>query len=151
MKVNKGRKEAILRIISEECVTTQTELLEKLNSEGFKTTQATVSRDIKALRLIKKPDEFGRSRYVADRADKDEIFSKYSSVFGQSVISVDYAGNIVCVKCYNGMANAACATLDAMELEESVGTIAGDDTIFVLCRNEESAVNLKKILEEATI
>lgn len=147
--LNKNRQEEILRIISEECITTQTELLDRLNERGYQTTQATVSRDIKALRLIKKPDELGRSHYVADSGGKDEIFSKYNSVFGHSVISLDYAGNIVCVKCYNGMANAACATLDAMELEGAVGTIAGDDTIFVLCRSEEAAVSLINTMQEA--
>ena len=147
--MNRDRQEAILSIISAECITTQTELLEKLNEYGFKTTQATVSRDIKSLRLVKKPDELGRSRYVAEKNDKDDVFSKYSSVFGNSVISIDNAGNIVCVKCYTGMANAACATLDAMALEGAVGTIAGDDTIFVLCRNEDTAERLKETMSQA--
>ena len=149
IEVNKNRQDAILKIVSEECITTQTELLEALEKEGFQTTQATVSRDIKALRLIKKPDEFGRSRYTVEKGENDEVFSKFNSVFGHSVISIDHSGNIIVVKCYNGMANAACATLDAMQLEGVVGTIAGDDTIFALCRSQETAVRLKEIMKEA--
>ncbi|MBQ6600740.1 MAG: arginine repressor, partial [Clostridia bacterium] len=73
---------------------------------------------------------------------------KYYSILSHSVTSVDYAGNMAVVKCYAGMANAACAAMDNLEIENIVGTLAGDDTIFVLCRNEESAENFKIYLEK---
>lgn len=146
-EMKKRRHEAILRIIQSNCISTQTELLEILNSEGFDTTQATISRDIKDLRIIKKPDSLGRTCYSVDKIDSTELSGKYRSVFSHSVISVDYAGNIVSIKCYNGMANAACAALDAMHWENVIGTLAGDDTIFVLCKNEESAEKTKYIIE----
>lgn len=137
--MKKTRHEAILRIIETECITTQTELLEKLNEEGYETTQATISRDIKDLRLVKRPDELGRSCYTVDKGNGGELTGKYKSVFSHSVVTVDFAGNMVVIKCYTGMASAACAALDAMHWEGVVGTIAGDDTIFVLCRNDEIA------------
>lgn len=137
--MKKTRHEAILRIIETECITTQTELLEKLNEEGYETTQATISRDIKDLRLVKRPDELGRSCYTVDKGNGGELTGKYKSVFSHSVVTVDYAGKMVVIKCYTGMASAACAALDAMHWEGVVGTIAGDDTIFVLCRNDEIA------------
>ena len=146
--MKKKRHEVILRIIETNSIFTQTELLEKLNEEGFETTQATVSRDIKDLRLVKKPDQYGRSCYAVDKSDKSEISGKFNSVFAHSVISSDSAGNMLVIKCYNGMANAACATLDSMELESALGTIAGDDTIFILCRTPEKAQELRKTLEE---
>ena len=136
------RQETILKIIEINNVSTQTELLEKLNAEGYDTTQATISRDIKDLRLVKKTDGSGKSYYVQDN-NENEVTIKYNSVFVHSVISVDYAGNTAVIKCHQGMANAACAALDNMEMDGIVGTLAGDDTIFALCRNEEFAANLK--------
>ena len=146
--MKKRRHEAILRIIESNCISTQTELLEKLNLEGFETTQATISRDIKDLRLIKRPDEMGRVCYAIDKGDGGELTGKYKSVFSHSVISSDYAGNTVVVKCYTGMAGAACAALDAMQWEGIVGTLAGDDTIFILCRSEATAEVIKDTIGE---
>ena len=89
--VKKQRHEAIIRIIEQNCLSTQTELLDKLHEEGFNTTQATISRDIKDLRLVKKVDELGRSRYTVDSGESGELLGKYRSIFGHSVISADYA------------------------------------------------------------
>ncbi|MCR5523820.1 MAG: arginine repressor [Clostridia bacterium] len=141
--MKKRRHEAILKIIENNCISTQTDLLNKLNEEGFETTQATISRDIKDLRLAKKPDEFGRACYTVNKGDGGELTGKYKSVFDHSVISTDCSGNIVVIKCYTGMANAACAALDAMQWEGIIGTLAGDDTIFALCRNNETALKTK--------
>ena len=105
--MKKQRHEAIIRIIEQNCLSTQTELLDKLHEEGFNTTQATISRDIKDLRLVKKVDELGRSRYTVDSGESGELLGKYRSIFGHSVISADYAGNTLVVKCYTGMANTA--------------------------------------------
>lgn len=97
---------------------------------------------------MKKVDELGRSRYTVDSGESGELLGKYRSIFGHSVISADYAGNTLVVKCYTGMANAACAALDAMHWEGLVGTLAGDDTIFALCRTPEFAAKMKNAIDE---
>ena len=146
--VKKKRHETILRLIEQYCLSTQTELLELLKKEGFDTTQATVSRDIKDLRLVKKVDELGRSRYAVDSGDSGELLGKYRSIFSHSVISADYAGNTLVIRCYTGMAQAACAALDSMHWEGLVGTLAGDDTIFALCRTPELACQMKDAIAD---
>lgn len=146
--MKKKRHEAIIRLIDQHCLATQTDLLEKLREEGFDTTQATISRDIKDLRLIKKVDELGRSRYAVDSGDSGELLGKYRSIFSHSVISADYAGNTLVVKCYTGMAQAACAAFDSMHWDGLVGTLAGDDTIFALCRTPEYAEKMKQAISE---
>ncbi len=141
--MKKRRHELILKLIEENTLSTQSDLLQKLKEHGFETTQATISRDIKDLRLVKKVDEKGQSRYAVDTGDSAELVGKYRSIFEHSVISVDYAGNMVAVKCYVGMAQAACAALDSMSWDSLIGTLAGDDTIFCLCRTEEDAEKMK--------
>lgn len=140
--MKKRRHDTIIRLIEENCLSTQSELLDKLREAGFDTTQATISRDIKDLRLVKKVDENGRSRYCVGGEDSRELLGKYRSIFSHSVVSADHAGNMLVVKCYTGMAQAACAALDSMRWEGIVGTLAGDDTIFALCRNEDYARKL---------
>lgn len=147
-KMKKKRHEAIIRLIEQYCLATQGDLLEKLREEGFDTTQATISRDIKDLRLIKKVDELGRSRYAVHSGDSGELLGKYRSIFSHSVISADYAGNTLVVKCYTGMAQAACAAFDSMHWEGLVGTLAGDDTIFALCRTPEHAEKMMFAISE---
>ncbi len=134
------RHTKILEIIKQQNVETQEMLQELLLEYGFKVTQATVSRDIKELKLIKKLDENGVYKYVSpsDSSVKQNIFT-------DTVISVDYAVNTVVVKCHNGMAQAACAALDSMNYKNIVGTLAGDDTIFVLTRTEADAERLFEI------
>ena len=146
--MKKKRHETILRLIEQNCLSTQTELLELLKKEGFDTTQATVSRDIKDLRLVKKVDDLGRSRYAVDSGDSGELLGKYRSIFSHSVISADYAGNTLVIRCYTGMAQAACAALDSMHWEGLVGTLAGDDTIFALCRTPELACQMKDAIAD---
>ena len=126
---------------------TQEEMLEKLEENGFNSTQATVSRDIKELRLVKQMDKNGVYRYVEGKSETDEYLSKFTTIFSHSVVSSDYAGNTVVIKCHAGMANAACAAFDNMEWEGLVGTIAGDDTIFALCRTEATARELKESVD----
>lgn len=143
------RHKIILDIIENQEIYTQEGLLEELKLAGYDVTQATVSRDIKTLDLVKTMTENGKYRY-AQRLDfiakKNSI--KFKSVFVEATVSVDYALNTVVLKCHVGMANAACAALDTMHLEDVVGTLAGDDTIFILMRTENSAKNLvDKILD----
>ncbi len=146
--MKKKRHEAIIRLIEQHCLSTQTDLLEMLKAEGFDTTQATISRDIKDLRLIKKVDDMGRSRYAVDNGDSGELLGKYKSIFSHSVLSADFAGHTVVIRCYTGMAQAACAALDAMHWEGLVGTLAGDDTIFALCKTPEHASRMKDAIAE---
>ena len=146
--MKKNRHEAILSLIAHQDIGTQEELMQKLNELGYKVTQATVSRDIKYLKLIKTPVASGQYKYSYVNSETEDFSGKYYSILSHSVTSVDYAGNMAVVKCYAGMANAACAAMDNLEIENIVGTLAGDDTIFVLCRNEESAENIKIYLEK---
>ena len=148
--MKKNRHEAILSLISHQDIGTQEELMQKLNELGYKVTQATVSRDIKYLKLIKTPAASGQYKYSYVNSETEDFSGKYYSILSHSVTSVDYAGNMAVVKCYAGMANAACAAMDNLEIENIVGTLAGDDTIFVLCRNEESAAEFKNYIEKVS-
>lgn len=142
------RQEKILSIIEEFDIGTQEELLDKLNESGFNVTQATVSRDIKSLNLIKIQDSTGRYKYSSVKKDGDSA-EKYDAILSHSVISIDFAGNITVVKCYPGMANAACASIDALHFEKSIGSIAGDDTIFILNKTTEAAEELAQTIKKS--
>ena len=149
MKAKRHAK--ILELIGNKHINTQEELQAELGKNGFLVTQATVSRDIKELRLIKSLSNDGSYHYTTHQKEKGSDLSfKFHAIFSESVRGVDYAQNLVVVKCYTGMANAACAVLDAMNHEGVVGTLAGDDTIFVLMRDEKMAValveNIKKLI-----
>ena len=148
MKTRRHAK--ILELIQEHHIDTQEELLRCLKDEGYDVTQATVSRDIKELRLLKTLGSDGKYRYSTGKTDSLDISSKFYTLFSDSVLSVDYANNIAVIKCMTGMAQAVCAAMDSIHWDGVVGTLAGDDTIFVLCRNENGAVNLvsefKKLL-----
>lgn len=134
------RQLKILEIIEESPVTTQEELQGKLQEYGFDVTQATISRDIKSLRLIKTLDKNGVYRYtVLKPEEKNSGEDRRLSLLRDTVLQVDSAENIVAIKCHVGMANAACAALDEMEFPEVVGTLSGDDTIFVLLRSAADA------------
>ena len=137
----------IIEIIRESPVATQEDLLLKLSERGYNVTQATVSRDIKELRLIKMQDARGNTHYsLPVNATSAEQNEKFRTIFRESVIHVASAGNIVVIKCYNGMANAAAAAIDSMELKHVVGTIAGDDTIFAAVDTARDAEELMSLL-----
>lgn len=137
-----GRHARILALISEHPIETQDELLTLLKTEGYKATQATISRDIKDLRLVKTLGSDGKYRYVSAEKKPSDIHSGFSSLFSTTVVSIDYAGNIVVIKTLSGMAQAVCASLDSLNYSSVVGTIAGDDTIFIACRSAELALKL---------
>ena len=139
--MKKSRQDAIGAIIAEKAVGTQEELLEELNSRGYHTTQATISRDIREMRLVKTQDAGGEYRYAV-QAQAEGQDSRFLDVFVSSVLSVDQALNQIVIKCSSGMASGACAALDSMEFPSVVGTLAGDDTIFVLTRSEAAAGQL---------
>lgn len=148
MKLNRHQK--ILELIKLYPINTQEELLEKLSSEGYIVTQSTVSRDIKSLRLQKSLSQDGKYRYSAPDTTKTEKKAGYSGILSGSVISAEVALNLVVVKTYPGMASAACAAIDSMEFAGVVGSLAGDDTIFIACTNKDTAEefveNLNKLL-----
>ena len=146
--MKKRRQAKILEIISLFNVETQEELQSYLKDSGFEITLATISRDIKELRLVKVLSDEGRYIYSKNKSEISEEEKRTNSIFIESIQSIDYAMNTVVVRCFSGMANAACAAIDAMEWSGVVGTLAGDDTIFVLCRNEEQAVLFAHSLEK---
>lgn len=142
-----SRLRVISKLVSEQPIATQEELLVYLREQGYNVTQATVSRDIKELRLIKVTDADGTTRYASpSETGLEEHSGKFRTIFRESVISVRTAGNLVVLKCYTGMGNAACAALDSMGFEHIVGTIAGDDTIFCAVESPADAKEVVKIL-----
>ena len=147
MKASRHAK--ILELIADEAIDTQEGLLEHLKSCGFDVTQATVSRDIRELGIHKVRSDNGRYRYVSMRIKQGANMSgKFAMIFSESVRSIDYAQNIVVIKCYTGMANAACATFDAAEFGDVVGTLSGDDTFIVVARSIESAAQITERLKK---
>lgn len=147
-----GRQAKILEIIKKFHVETQEELSSYLEKEGFAATQATVSRDIRELRLTKISDNNGRQRYAV-LADADTgLTGKYARVLQEGFLSMDHAENIVVIKTVSGMASAVCAAIDAMKIEELLGSLAGDDTILCVIRSADDAGNfmkrLRKMIEE---
>ncbi len=142
--MKRQRQAEILAIISEFEIENQEMMREKLQERGFLVTQATVSRDINDLSLEKALSENGVSCYMKARSANRRHFE---NIFSQSVTRIEEAGNIVCVKCHSGLANAACATFDSMNIEGVVGTISGDDTIFILARTENDAKKLVTLLK----
>ena len=143
MKTRRHAK--ILELIRERDIETQDELLRHLREAGFDVTQATVSRDIKELRLIKTLSGSGRYKYSTGSDGSADMSSKFHSLFTDSALSVDYAMNMLVIKCMNGIAQAVCASMDAMYWKDFVGTLAGEDTILVVCRTEAAA---RKAMEE---
>lgn len=144
------RHEAIIDLVNNQDINTQEELMENLQKQGFKVTQATVSRDIKELRIFKALGKDGKYRYSTGGRNALDKTSGFESLFASSVEEVDSAENIVVIKTMTGMAQAVCMSLDSIDFENIVGTIAGDDTIFVLCRNlkatEEMLNKFRKLI-----
>ncbi|MFO7612360.1 MAG: arginine repressor [Clostridia bacterium] len=144
MKHNRHIK--ILSIIQEKEIRTQEELADTLNKEGYNVTQATVSRDIKDLKLIKETGENGVSYYSAGRSNKEVISERLITVLKQSYVSSNTAQNLLIVKTLPGMAQAAASAVDAFDFPDLVGTIAGDDTIFIATKNNEAALGIMAFL-----
>ncbi|WP_294547423.1 arginine repressor [uncultured Pseudoflavonifractor sp.] len=134
------RQEEILRIIEEVDVETQDQLLEQLRLRGVTSTQATISRDIKELHLIKELTGYGTYKYVvSERKTSLNFAGRLRTIFKEGVTSFDVAQNIVVVKTMPGLASAACAAVDGMEIPDLVGSLAGDDTALLIMRTNESA------------
>lgn len=136
------RHAAILTLINNQGVETQEDLALLLKEEGFAVTQATVSRDIKELKLTKAPGESGVYKYVQPQKQGEDHPSRQLLILSRAVVKVDFAQNMVVIKTHSGMAQAAAAVLDGLAINEIVGTLAGDDTIFCVTRTEETAMQL---------
>jgi len=138
--VKAQRQAKIVEIISNINVETQEQLLEKLQEAGFTSTQATISRDIKELRIVKELTSFGTYRYTTAAKEVPTSFSgRLNTIFRECVTGFDYAQNIIVIHTLPGLANAAASALDAMNMSVVLGTLAGDDTVMVVMRDNNSA------------
>ncbi len=145
------RQEQILELIQEHEIETQEQLLDELKKSGFQATQATISRDIKQLRIIKELGPNGTYRYIASPKPVEHAFSaKLNMIFRQCVTSVDFAQNLIVIKTMPGLANAACSAIDKLEMPELLGTLAGDDTCVVIMRDNAAAVEFCAEIREQT-
>lgn len=146
------RQAKLLELIKKNDIETQEELSDYLLKEGYQVTQATVSRDIRELKLTKMAMSNGRQKYVALQETDEDMAEKYVRVFRDGFLSMDMAQNILVIKTVSGMAMAVAAALDAMSMHEIVGSIAGDDTIMCAIRSVDDTITvmqrLKKIVEE---
>ena len=143
------RQEKLLQIISEENIETQEQLLQRLEARGVRSTQATISRDIKQMHLVKEPIGHGVYKYaVSDNRTRLNFAEKLRTIFRESITSVDSAQNIVVVKTMPGLASAACAALDDMKINYMVGSLAGDDTAFLVMKDNDAARNFCQEIRE---
>ena len=134
------RQAKIMEIISNRNVQTQEQLLDELQHAGFRSTQATISRDIKELRIVKELTSFGTYRYTAASDEVGGTFSsKLNTIFRECITSFDYAQNIVVIRTLPGLASAAASAIDAMNMSVIVGSLAGDDTVFIVMRDNNAA------------
>lgn len=144
MKTNRQSK--IIEIIQKNEVETQDELSALLEKDGFRVTQATVSRDIRELKLTKIPTAGGRQKYAVITDAPENLSKKYERVLREGFLSMDMAQNILVIKTVSGMASAVCAAIDAMKMREIIGSIAGDDTIMCAIRTvDDTYAVMKKI------
>lgn len=143
-----SRHQAILELIERYPIDRQEDLLAHLRAAGYDVTQATVSRDIRELRLVKTAVP-GGYRYLAPGAATGKTThpqNRFETIFREALLKVDYAGHMVLVRCFSGMANAACEVFDSQPWDNVVGTLSGDDTFFILMRSEEAAADICKKL-----
>lgn len=144
------RQNVILQIIAENRIETQNQLIQALRENGVRSTQATVSRDIRELRLVKEPDEDGVSRYVCptEQTALLDHSERLRTIFRESVTACCCAQNIVVVRTLSGLANAACTAIDSMEVPDMAGSLAGDDTIFLAMADNAAAERMCREMQE---
>ena len=140
--IKSKRQEKILELISSENISTQSELTLRLNESGFNVTQATASRDLQEMRIIKVLLPDGSYKYAPSKENDISISDKLEKILNHCLSNVDYANNIVVLKTMSGAAQAVGYALDSFVWDEIVGTICGDDTIMIVVRNEKSAKQL---------
>lgn len=146
--MKQNRHERIIEIINSCDIETQDELLEKLKLDGFEVTQATISRDIKQLQLVKVAGHDGHYKYAVSQHSGTKTALKFKTILKETVIKVDYAENIVVLRTYAGMANAAAAAVDVLQIQDIVGSVAGDDTIMIVMRSREIAKDFAEKYKE---
>lgn len=146
MKID--RRSKILEIISRKEIETQEELAKELREDGFHVTQATVSRDIKNLQLIKVLSTTGRYKYVANKEESKDAIVKLVTLLSHTIVSVENIEKIVVVRTITAAASTAAEAIDQLDLAEIAGTIAGDNTIFMLVRSNDMAVEIVKKISE---
>lgn len=136
------RQAKILEIISNKNVETQEQLLAELQDAGFRGTQATISRDIKELRIVKELTNLGTYRYAASSNELSGTFSaRLNTIFRECVVSFDYAQNLVVIRTLPGLAGAAASAIDAMNMSAVLGSLAGDDTVMIVMRDTGAAAS----------
>ncbi len=146
------RQNKIKEIIEEKNIETQDELLSELIKAGFSTTQATISRDIREMKLTKVTDGEKKQKYTMVQSADTDVVKKYHQVLSAGVLNMDYADNVIVIRTVSGMAMAVAAALDNMNIQGFMGCIAGDDTIFCIARNkgfcEEIIADIKKVASD---
>lgn len=145
MKTN--RQKHILDIIKKYDIKTQDQLTDMLTADGYKVTQATVSRDIKELHIIKIPSVSGGYKYASAATDNANVKARYTNIIKETIIDVQCANNLLVVKTFSGMAPAAAAAIDAMGFSDIIGSIAGDDTIIAVAANDIAAISIRDKLK----
>ena len=147
-KMKKNRQEKMLELISRYEIETQDELIEKLRESGIEVTQATISRDIRELKIAKMTTGKGSYRYVLPRHAESAPVIKFSAALTDSIVSINCAGNLAVIKTYPGLASAVAGGIDHMNLHQILGCVAGDDTILVVTRDEECAAAFAEQVQE---
>ena len=137
-----SRQNRIIEIIKENDIDTQEKLASMLREDGYEVTQATISRDIKELQLVKTLSSNGKYKYIVNTSDELPVTDRFTKIFKQTAISVDCAKNIVIIKTLSGCANAAAEAIDTSSLPHVKGSIAGDNTIFLAVDEEENVPEL---------
>ena len=144
------RQNEIIQLISTKDIDTQEELASELRAKGYKVTQATVSRDIRELRLIKVSSKGGGFKYAKPERHEIAVSERLARILTDSLVSVDASGNIIVVKTLSGSANVAAEALDNLGWPEILGTIAGDNTIFIVARNDTDTVDITSRIRKLT-
>ncbi len=141
-----SRQNKILELIGGREVETQDQLQDLLKEAGYKVTQATISRDIKELQLVKVLTSSGKYKYTVGRYDDRPISDRFVKIFRESTLSINSSGNIIVVKTLSGCGNAAAEGIDTLEIEHVIGSVAGDNTIMIVIDDANNAEQVKEIL-----
>ena len=142
------RQSRILELISKYEIETQDDMMLRLKNEGFKVTQATVSRDLKELKLTKVPTARGTYRYSVNSGRYHTVNVKFNSAMADSIVGVDYSCNNVVIKTYPGLAQAVASAVDTLNMHNILGCVAGDDTIIIVTRDKESSLEISNKMKE---
>lgn len=147
MTMKNARQNKILELIEEYEISTQEALIQRLSEHGFESTQTTISRDIRQLRLIKGPTGRGTYKYVAPEVRRGNDAPGHNSALTDAVIKIEAAQNIIVVKTMSGMANAIAVCIDSLQIRDIIGSVAGDDTILLVFKNTEKAETVEEELK----